>query len=766
MTIIKRADLGRPLTWDELDDNFQQVDDLTAAASAAVSSAAASATAAAGSAASSATSATDAANSAANAAAAIVSAVKSTITFTTGGTLNSNLDRISDGTYLYYWTGAYPVTVPADSTVDGTGGIATGYWAVDSDLLLREKLFAENAYDAIGKVHSYAELQNLTPTKTGEMVILSSYYDWQTMSLAGPMGGGIFVAVDGAVTDDGGYQCQPSGTSERHWQRVIENQTLTPEMFGAICDSTRSVPGTDSTLSLNNMFSTAVSNNFAVAFPSKLSGSNSIEKAYYVSSAVIATGIHVVHGDPMFHFSSSSFDTMNGAYAFCLGDPFTDRTTIQNGLDIGTVTVRDLDKRAAPMGGIYVKYTAILKSAVFRAIDCNGAGVEFAPVYDSTLGVVVERCGNITTPAHYLNGNGDENNSITYTSIVCHDCYHKGLYIVGSKIVVLNVHAEANAVLTTDDGYTGLTGVTTNTGLAYVNHVFYIVGGALYNLNFNDYGNADHKTYYDDQTTLNDTNGSHVAIALIESTVDNVSNKIASSNGGNIGRLSFFTGNTECEVQQAYAGHLYLEASARVSFGKAVATNLYSWSSFTRVKGGRVSNWGTRFQGSLQGTIIDAASMTDVNSYIIANNCTFNNTLTHLSSSTLNKFVNCTIPGIILTDTSLQETATFESCDIGTSSGVSISGGTLSTVKSLTFKGCILRGTWTGATAYDGIRFLADNIPGGTYSLGTWLLPRQTRPGTIVYNVKTSYTTGDAISYLCLTVDASGINTWKTIATV
>lgn len=47
MTIIKRADLGRPLTWDELDDNFQQVDNLTAAASAAVSSAAASAAAAA-----------------------------------------------------------------------------------------------------------------------------------------------------------------------------------------------------------------------------------------------------------------------------------------------------------------------------------------------------------------------------------------------------------------------------------------------------------------------------------------------------------------------------------------------------------------------------------------------------------------------------------------------------------------------------------------------------------------------------------------------
>lgn len=150
MTIIKRADLGRPLTWDELDDNFEQVDSLTAAASAAVSSATASATAAAGSATNAATSATDAANSAANAAAAVVSAVKSTVTFTTGGTLNSNLDRISDGTYLYYWTGTYPITVPAGSTVEGTGGIAAGFWAVDNDLVLRDDLSSATGETLIG----------------------------------------------------------------------------------------------------------------------------------------------------------------------------------------------------------------------------------------------------------------------------------------------------------------------------------------------------------------------------------------------------------------------------------------------------------------------------------------------------------------------------------------------------------------------------------------------------------------------------------------
>ncbi len=65
------------------------------------------------------------------------------------------------------------------------------------------------------------------------------------------------------------------------------------------------------------------------------------------------------------------------------------------------------------------------------------------------------------------------------------------------------IHAEANAVLTTDDGYTGLTGATTSTGLKYVNHVIYLTGGHLGNASFNDYAYANGKTYYGDQNTLN-----------------------------------------------------------------------------------------------------------------------------------------------------------------------------------------------------------------------------------------------------------------------
>ncbi len=627
------------------------------------------------------------------------------------------------------------------------------------------ELASSDGFKLIGQVTSYANLQSIIPEYAGQRILLQSYLPGWAATLRGPEGGGEFVSFPGSVVDDGGYLCQPTGTTLFHWRRVVNSMTLTPEMFGAICDSQRQLPGTDSTVAINKMFSSAIRRNNSVEFVSMAAGSNAAEFGYYVTSAILATGIHVIKGDPLFHYASATFDKSNGAYCLCLGNPFTDRTTIQNGLTFGTITTRDLSLRATVMGGIYIKYTAAFGTTL-RAFDANGNGVRMAPVYDSRFGVTTERCGNTTDYAIYTDGNGDECNAIVFTSILCHDSYHKGIFIAGSKHKVLNVHCEATAVLTTDDGYTGLTGATTSTGLKYVNHVFYLVGGTLGNINFNDYGNADGKTYYKDYNTLNSTAGSHVAIALVKSTCENIINEIIVNSGGNIGRLSVFTADTQSSAKNISAGYLYFESSSRMVVDNVTANTLYSWSPFTKINGGRISNWGSRVIASIQDSTIDAVSITDPQSYIDCLRCTFNNTLTHFSSSTLNKFTGCFIPGITLTDAVLQEIATFDSCDIGTTSGVSVSGGTASSLKSLTFKGCTLRGAWTGATAYDGIRFLSGNTPGATYSLGTWLLPRQTRPGTIVYNIKSSYSAGDAISSLCLTVDSAGVNTWKTIATV
>ncbi|HIB0235174.1 TPA: hypothetical protein ACWSRY_004857 [Escherichia coli] len=184
MTIIKRADLGRPLTWDELDNNFQQVDELTAAASSAVSSASASAVAAAGSATASANSANNASSSAADAAASAASAIDalmnstfepSDFDFTSGGTLdttdrNKAVYNPADNNW-YSWSGTLPKIVSAgeDPTVDSN-------WRPRTDQLLRQEL---SQPDGIYK--SGWERNPLTKaiTKAGELLDAMPISIWE-----------------------------------------------------------------------------------------------------------------------------------------------------------------------------------------------------------------------------------------------------------------------------------------------------------------------------------------------------------------------------------------------------------------------------------------------------------------------------------------------------------------------------------------------------------------------------------------------------------
>lgn len=157
MTIIKRADLGRPLTWDELDNNFQQVDELTAAASAAVSSASASAVAAAGSATASANSANNASSFAADASASATVAINalmnstfepSSFDFTAGGTLNTT-DRNKavfnpvDNNW-YSWSGTLPKIVSA-----GEDPTADDNWKPRTDQLLRQELAGSSGAELV-----------------------------------------------------------------------------------------------------------------------------------------------------------------------------------------------------------------------------------------------------------------------------------------------------------------------------------------------------------------------------------------------------------------------------------------------------------------------------------------------------------------------------------------------------------------------------------------------------------------------------------------
>ncbi|UTC25960.1 putative pectate lyase [Phage vB_KsaM-C1] len=150
MTIVKREGLGRPLTWQELDGNWDAVSQMAADATQAANSATADA-------------------QAANISAGIAQQASSTVTqaissvsgnprelwrrslteaglnlvsgsFEEGATLTTSTDTIwyQNGSQAYTYNGTFPVTVSSDSSPSTTGGSTA--WTPVSDRLLKNNL--------------------------------------------------------------------------------------------------------------------------------------------------------------------------------------------------------------------------------------------------------------------------------------------------------------------------------------------------------------------------------------------------------------------------------------------------------------------------------------------------------------------------------------------------------------------------------------------------------------------------------------------------
>lgn len=259
MTIIKRADLGRPLTWDELDDNFREVDELTASASAAVSSASAFATAAAGSATNSLNSANSATASAADAAASAIVAINALMNstfepnsfdFTTGGTLdttdrNKAVYNPADNNW-YSWAGTLPKVVAA-----GTDPTADSNWKPRTDQLLRQELSSADGLKLIGACASVAQLRNTEPEQPGQRIRTIAYYSAFAPEM--PRGGGDFeYDADDTTTPDDGILTIVT-TNGARWKRVLQRLYLT-------CFDAGVYPsGSDDTAALNVLFATVAS---------------------------------------------------------------------------------------------------------------------------------------------------------------------------------------------------------------------------------------------------------------------------------------------------------------------------------------------------------------------------------------------------------------------------------------------------------------------------------------------------------------------------
>ncbi|MBS0857226.1 MULTISPECIES: phage tailspike protein [unclassified Tatumella] len=112
----------------------------------------------------------------------------------------------------------------------------------------------------IGEVDSYESLKKLTPEYEGQVVLLRSYYKDSQWAVQMPQstGAGKFRAVNLPGKEDNGTKAVVSATW--YWQRVFENNVLTPQMFGGAADfDTSTKTGTDNTKPFQDAVDSAIS---------------------------------------------------------------------------------------------------------------------------------------------------------------------------------------------------------------------------------------------------------------------------------------------------------------------------------------------------------------------------------------------------------------------------------------------------------------------------------------------------------------------------
>ncbi|HBR6094833.1 phage tail fiber protein [Klebsiella pneumoniae] len=158
------------------------------------------------------------------------------------------------------WDGVMPKVVLPGSTPATAGGTGKGKWIDVTDATLRSNLGSGEGFKYIGQVASYAALKTVIPERSGQRILLASYY------ANGTTGGGEFVARAGTATDDGGTICVPTGSSTWYWQRVgVVDFDVT--WFGAIGDSDTTNSATNTTAIQKAIDAAASAGLASVKFP-------------------------------------------------------------------------------------------------------------------------------------------------------------------------------------------------------------------------------------------------------------------------------------------------------------------------------------------------------------------------------------------------------------------------------------------------------------------------------------------------------------------
>jgi hypothetical protein len=448
-------------------------------------------------------------------------------------------------------------------------------------------------------LNSYAELKDTTPTYAGQIVATSSYYsDWASAGWLGPRGGNRYVAVEGSVTDDGGFLCQPTGTTLFHWRLIKDELNLFD--FG-VKFSDRTISGglglRETSVQLQNAINSAIVNKLPLvssAFVHRSGYANG--QSLYVNTGIDITGIKTIRGILALIYKPSEIvtkkplfdDDPNGFGYVVLNTNWTwgsDGKMFGTSLgeqDIDTITTYSLEGRNSsyPVHGQLHGFSGS-KIKMLASIHNYGYGVRLADCYDSVVddvrglfsGVVDQTLGfeysgvslnSYTKPDS--TSSTDETNAMRVTSLMAHNCYDLAWVCSGSKNNIGAVHEEATYVTTT--WRSNPSASLNNNGYGYYNSAFTSLGGFI--------GCVD----------INPTSGNlydHTFSAMPWGTTFGV------INGQNVGCPAGYTpeGGFISEIR---GKSLFIRGNARVTIGKVgLSGNLTSQDDASTILQGNIS---------------------------------------------------------------------------------------------------------------------------------------------------------------------------------
>ena len=454
--------------------------------------------------------------------------------------------------------------------------------------------------------------------------------------------------------------------------------------FGAMGDYSRlTKTGTDDTESLIAAIAAAKVLGAELVFPSTPSNIG-----YYTTKTLDFTGLRAVNAvGTAIYVRSSVFDATI-PWAVTFGNSATDYSDITGYFYCPELWVEDVDDRQSELNGVYLKLTAGNFGRI-RARRFNGSGVRGAPVWDSNFTAVeTEYCGNLTTYAIDFIGNGDESNAITFNSILCHDSYHKGLRIAGSKNEITRAHIERTYVLSTSDGTSAA-----DSALTYNNHDIRLTSGVAGSLDFNDASGSSYpvggKTPNDIDTVLNQPSAMRITLDAAASLDNcNSSKSIVDIFGGSTGIYS--------SIGAIKMVGVYLNSGCRASIGNVQATTL-SVKDSAAIQSGRATTV-TRMAGMAQYLQVDNAygfNETIGGKWL---NCTLTGGITRLGTAE-QTFIDCAIGPITINTSEATEKAKF----IGGSTGAVTIDGVGSANKELKFSDVRINGNWSHANYTHGV---------------------------------------------------------------